>query len=491
MRLNSDRVSGSTPAVATFALVAAFVFVPTLLIRTGAALSGFGGPLIDVDILGCGILVALGYRRVGALGVGIAILLRLISSVGAIFHFTAGDALTALLWDFRRLSGLATYGKVALAIAGAVALAMGAHRVGRHVGRSSHGALVLAGILLMAAIADVAKGSNVFSRPDDVQRRVNVAGSGLLRLWRFTQISAEMAEQDRELRRTGTDVAIRASFSPDSIRGNAQRPNMVIVLVESWGLLSAPAAADAFTVPFLSSAMRERYKVRVGSVPFAGATTAAEFRELCGRYGNHYSALHTSATACLPAMMRNIGYQTTAMHGFTGAMFERRDWYARFGFESRIFREQLPGVPQCGRVFIGACDSSMVALLRTRLLSATSPQFIYWVTLDSHLPLDPKLARAAGRCPAALARLTASDCAHAAIILRTLQAVAALAEDPKLRATRFVLVGDHPPPFLLESDRAAYSTSQVPYVVLEPRAAPADDLLPVGEVRTILARATP
>ena len=110
-------------------------------------------------------------------------------------------------------------------------------------------------------------------------------------------------------------------------------------------------------------------------------------------------------------------------------------------------------------------------LIRQKLKAASeSPRFIYWLTLNSHLPVDGRTARTDKLDCDSLPQLrNDSDvCDLARVLHWTNSAIARLVSDPELPPTRFIIVGDHAPPFLSRDKRAFYSQTRVPYISLVP-----------------------
>jgi hypothetical protein len=264
--------------------------------------------------------------------------------------------------------------------------------------------------------------------------------------------------------------------SMDSFGQQLNRPNVVLVLVESWGKPLSRDVDESLVRPYMSDRIQRKYTVSVGTVGFYGPTVAGEARELCGSTMGFEIIHATSAQlkSCLPAWFRQMNYHTTAIHGFAGGMFQRKDWYARAGFEERWFREGLAqeGLARCTGAFPGICDAAVPGWIGRHLLAREdSPQFVYWVTLNSHLPVPvPNAVRDSPTCSGTLpATFDAPLCSWYQLIFNVHRSVSELALAPSSRPTIFIVVGDHAPPFSNNERRRQFSGSVVPYVVLMPK----------------------
>ena len=179
--------------------------------------------------------------------------------------------------------------------------------------------------------------------------------------------------------------------SPSS-RTNAMLPNVVVIVVESWGKAVATDLEGSLVRPYSGNGLSERYTLSQGTVPFYRPTVAGEARELCGS-AMGFGLLTASALElkrCLPETMNAMGYHSMAVHGYSARMFDRVDWYGRIGFDETWFRDQLQGqgLPMCPGPFPGTCDADTSVWIGDQLeKNSDSPQFIYWVTLNSHLPV--------------------------------------------------------------------------------------------------------
>jgi len=181
---------------------------------------------------------------------------------------------------------------------------------------------------------------------------------------------------------------------------------------------------------------------------------------------------------CLPEWFHARGYENLGIHGYLGQMFYRSDWYPKLGFDRVWFNPELRamGLPNCRGAFPGTCDASIAGWIGGSLLveDRAKPKFIYWVTLNSHLPVpaNPDLP-ADGACSTQPElQDSAALCSWFRLVRTVHQSVAQQALGATGRPTIFLLVGDHAPPFGSPKLQAEFSSSEVPYVMLTPAELP-------------------
>jgi phosphoglycerol transferase MdoB-like AlkP superfamily enzyme len=259
-------------------------------------------------------------------------------------------------------------------------------------------------------------------------------------------------------------------------------PNVVLILVESWGKSLDAGLERSLVQPYLDGDLSEQYTMSEGTVPFYGPTVAGEARELCGS-AIGFGLLGASAAelnGCLPEHMHRKGYHSVALHGYSGRMFKRGEWYSRIGFDESWFRDRLQqqGLPVCPGPFPGICDAAASVWIGDLLhRDDDSPQFIYWVTLNSHLPVPvPNAVKAPPVCSEnAITAESAAVCSWYQLVFNVHRSVAALALRPTKRPTIFLIVGDHAPPFSSVRLKSHFSDQVVPYVLLMPRSKRVND----------------
>jgi len=249
--------------------------------------------------------------------------------------------------------------------------------------------------------------------------------------------------------------------------------NVVVIVVEALGQPVSPAASAQFAADWDRPVWRTRYRVDSGTIPYFGGTVSGEMRELCARW-KFDEAVPFHSGECLPQRYRAAGYETTALHGFTGEMFDRDHWWPRAGFQHFAFGTDLmrAGARPCGGVFPGACDEDVPAQIARRLKQARQPQLVYWVTLNSHLPVVEDASLGTLDCRtggAALADESPLLCPLFAVHHHLADAITRLAMDPALPPTDFIIVGDHMPPFFARDARVRFDPQHVPWIVLHSR----------------------
>ena len=260
--------------------------------------------------------------------------------------------------------------------------------------------------------------------------------------------------------------------------GDERLPNVVIVLVESWGLAGDPKLRAALTEPYGNTGLRARYQVEEGMVPFYGSTVAGEVRELCGNSLGFdiMTATRGDLAGCVPGRLAALGYDDIAVHGMNEHMFRRSTWYTTLGFKEQWFNDQLRqiGLPECTGAFNGTCDADIARWIG-KMLEENDPQprFVHWMTLNSHLPVVVPAPLSNGApCTSDLGLAPGTPlCSWYQLVKNVHQSVSTLAMSKLSRPTVFIVVGDHAPPFNDPASHDRFSQTDVPYLLLLPLAA--------------------
>ncbi|KQT09981.1 hypothetical protein ASG40_09675 [Methylobacterium sp. Leaf399] len=248
--------------------------------------------------------------------------------------------------------------------------------------------------------------------------------------------------------------------------------NVLLVVVESLGVLRDARARAILFSAFEAPDLVQRFDVTRGTTTFFGATSHGEIRELC-RTRTAYGDIAASGetTACLPNRMAAHGYSTLALHGFSRMFYDRAAWYPQVGFARSAFGETLTGIAprRCGSAFSGPCDVDIAQTIGRTMAEARDPLFVYWLTLNSHVPVKPGQATRRHDCNDGGGPFGDPEvCAMAEIWQDLFAAVTRLAvANPR---TEILLVGDHAPPLWRRAARSRFEADRVPWLRLSPRA---------------------
>ncbi|MFC0203792.1 sulfatase-like hydrolase/transferase [Novosphingobium soli] len=267
-----------------------------------------------------------------------------------------------------------------------------------------------------------------------------------------------------------TSAVRQTRLAPEIERGR----NVLVVMVESMGLPTAPEDRALFDRIWDKQAWSARYEVTQGSTPYFGSTTTGEMRELCGFWGN-YPQLPSRAAPCLPEHYRAAGYDTLAIHSFEGEIFSRRQWYPEIGFARRLFRDDLTdrGARPCPGIFAGACDRDVPRIIGDLLRERRGrPQFVYWLTVNAHLPIPRNAELHTQDCrigTRAFAEGFPMLCRGYELHKQVADALTAEIMRSDFPDTDILIVGDHMPPYFQRSLRVRFDSAHVPWILLRHR----------------------
>jgi len=271
-------------------------------------------------------------------------------------------------------------------------------------------------------------------------------------------------------------AAAKSGFN--TIAGTNGR-NVILVMVEGLGYLGDPTARRQVDSPLFEPYVTDKYRISTGNVIYYGSTTSGEMRELCDTREPYAEFTKTNGTSCLPARLRTHGYATMAVHAFHHSMFERDEWYPVVGFDKELFGEELVKVTRrlCGNAFRGVCDADLPPIIAKEAAVSKKPKFIYWLTLNTHIPVAPGQALADFGCKkdAGIFRHV-HVCEMAELWHDVFASVSKLALDPSLGPADILIVGDHSPPLWSRQARAQFEPGLVAWYRLTPR----DDVIAVN-----------
>jgi hypothetical protein len=444
-------------------VLGAYVILPNLPFLVANRFIYLERPVINLDYIALGLISPAFPKALNLALFSVILLLDMLFSTSGIYHFPVAHAIRALrsvgqvslavTIPILLLAGLAIFVIVRLASRWR---RIGTNRSWREL------AILLAGFALLDYGIALANPTSSVARFHLARSSVGTTALAVARDFRPLNLKPRnFWKIESATHKLNTDI------ESQSLR----QENILLVVVESMGEAIDPTLDGWVKEPLMSDQIRRRYEVTTGTVEFEGSTVFGELRELCGvrSVGMRMTELQTSETGeCLPAKLDAKGYSTVAIHGVTHAMFNRDRWYPTIGFKRMIFPDKWPhGDPRyCSTQFHAICDVDTATVVREELLHASQPSFVYWLTVESHLQLDDAVMRTlSGNCRG----LVPDVCWMVTTQRKALENIAGIAMEAALKPTRFIVVGDHSPPFMLRSKRDLFAAHRVPWIELRPR----------------------
>lgn len=226
---------------------------------------------------------------------------------------------------------------------------------------------------------------------------------------------------------------------------------ILYILSESWGELRNPQANKAILAEVLKHPNLFEF-VDYGTFHTSGATVAGELREICSvklkNSGFAFGKLSTQQFVnCLPNQLAQQGYKTVAMHGTSGLLYDRTQWYKYAGFQQRYFGEHFMQLKRC-TAFKGVCDTELMQEVAKIFKQYSNDKiFFYWMTLTSHQPYSIQdIHNHRFDCQAYDMNPEGDACRNAKLQTQFLDELLELVKQPEMVGVEVMVVGDHQAP---------------------------------------------
>jgi phosphoglycerol transferase MdoB-like AlkP superfamily enzyme len=244
---------------------------------------------------------------------------------------------------------------------------------------------------------------------------------------------------------------------------------VLLVVNESWGVTANQAIQNDILSPLLNST--HTIKVKQNKLSFIGVTLGGELRELCAKAPIHYNLKNQTEgfENCLPNKYKQLGYNTIAVHGAIGFMYDRQYWYPRAGFQEMLFRDKGLNIPdsRCYS-FPGSCDSDIADRIVEKFKS-NDKLFLYWLTLNTHAIYDKRdLKIDLFDCSKFNIETNTAACRNLKLQKQFFYTLSKMITQSSLSGTRVIVVGDHEPP-LIEDKERVFIKGKVPILEFETR----------------------
>lgn len=423
---------------------------------------GYKRYFLNAEFLIAILVFGLRYRWFGLLLFLFAAALEIVLGLTGVFHFL--DVREALdMMEFAFLARpeylLGSGGMLALAI---VCFWM----TGKFVGEFRAGHVVLTLSLLAVGLTysqwSISESRGDFFTPVHASRDSLVFGSSAYILQNSLALNrvkqAVGGDPDIEYHNVRHPSAVKLTIGESPA---AQR--ILFVIDEAWGLPKDPKVLEEQILALRKSPNVKNLTVQ--GVYARGATAAGELRELCGlipsrmNFGKMTSEL---VGECLPLKLKAQGYKTVAVHGADSSMYRRSRWYPVLGFEEMVFKDDMPPGDSNCYSFPGYCDRNIFPVVRDQLKQ--NKVFVYWLTLNSHIPYDRRdiVNYRRDLCNEfSGAQEGELLCNYQNLHVQFFEGLAKLIEDESLQDVKVVVVGDHAPIFYNDETRGRFEPEQV------------------------------
>lgn len=254
---------------------------------------------------------------------------------------------------------------------------------------------------------------------------------------------------------------------------DAEAPNIVYVMSESFSDPNRLTGVDIAGDPLKDyyAVANQTYSGQMLSQNYGGGTANIEFEALTGFSMALFNPqMTTPYTLLVPklkqlpslvSMLKEQGYQTTAIHPYDTSMYKRKDVYQVLGFDEFLdqdtmtHREKLQNNPYIS-------DGAAYQEILDRLQEGSQPQFVHLVTMQTHMPYGGKYEDIDYQVTVADGNVTsianyAQDVAYASSALQRF--VDALQKIP--RRTLVVFWGDHLPGIYSDEIQQANAGTQL------------------------------
>ena len=264
---------------------------------------------------------------------------------------------------------------------------------------------------------------------------------------------------------------IQPTFSPTKYEralAKLEQPfnkKILFILVESLGVSSRKELQDEIIKPISQQQNLFDY-YDTGKYEAPDATIQAEIKELCSHDVKGYGLRlvpDASFPTCLPKVLANENYQTTAFHGANGKLYDRYKWYKKAGFDNFLFAENLLEAEKC-KVFNGICDDEVFPIIKD-YFREDKRSFFHWMTLTSHTPYSKKDIYSQRLDCKYYGIDNDEACRNMMLQAQFFEGLAKLNTQSEMKGVEVILIGDHQPPIINGNTRfGEYEYKTVPWL---------------------------
>jgi phosphoglycerol transferase MdoB-like AlkP superfamily enzyme len=211
----------------------------------------------------------------------------------------------------------------------------------------------------------------------------------------LTQTASQEATNDLKAPENYNKETINKLISKSTIDKptKANKPNIVFIMSESFGdfrTLGADISNDVYKS--FDEIASEGYLGNCIVPTFGGYTTRTEFELLVGLpvYSLNTPSIpqnmlkNQKVINTIPLYFKNLGYETTYIHPFSGSFYNRETLYKNYGFDNLYFENTIEESSERFKRYIS--DKSVFELIKNELINNENPSYIFTTTMQNHQP---------------------------------------------------------------------------------------------------------
>ncbi len=169
------------------------------------------------------------------------------------------------------------------------------------------------------------------------------------------------------------------------------KPNVICIMSEAYCDLNDIRELETSepATPFYDSLVEDTRNGPLAVSIFGGGTCNTEFEFLTGYSMSSllpgvsvYTFYVNHETEALPALFKEAGYDTVALHSFDGDWWDRREKYPYLGFDTFYTRDDFPEDTQYVRRYIS--DLATFEKITDIYEESEDPLFLFCVTMQNH-----------------------------------------------------------------------------------------------------------
>ena len=184
---------------------------------------------------------------------------------------------------------------------------------------------------------------------------------------------------------------LAAPYQSDAVGDSQERPNVIVIMNESWADLSVLCDYEPSEplFPFIESLQENTLKGWAHVSVLGGNTPNSEFEFLTGLTMGFlpqgviaYQQYVNEAIPSLATQFKDLGYRTIGSHAFWSPSWNRDKVYPRLGFQQLHFQENFPENVERLRLWI--TDGEMYREVEKLYESSQEPLFLFGITMMNH-----------------------------------------------------------------------------------------------------------